>query len=77
MKSYQKDKKLTVDGVVGAKTWAAILADTVDNYDDDQSGEDEAAKDETLYTVIIEHLLKAETDELDAKYNNVFIELEE
>lgn len=77
VKSYQKDKKLAVDGVVGAKTWAAILADTVDNYDDDQSSEAEAAKDETLYTVIIEHLLKADADELDAKYNNVSIELEE
>jgi hypothetical protein len=53
------------------------MDDTVDDYDDDQSGEDKAAKDETLYTVIIEHMLQAEADELSAKYSNVTIELEE
>lgn len=26
VKAFQKDKKLTVDGIVGAKTWAALLA---------------------------------------------------
>ena len=26
VKAFQKDKKLTVDGVVGAKTWKALLA---------------------------------------------------
>ncbi len=27
VKAFQKDNKLTVDGVVGAKTWAALLND--------------------------------------------------
>ena len=26
VKAFQRDKKLTVDGIVGAKTWAALLA---------------------------------------------------
>lgn len=31
VKAFQKDKKLTVDGIVGAKTWAALL--TVPTHD--------------------------------------------
>lgn len=70
VKAYQKDKHLTVDGIVGAKTWAAIMADTVDDYDDDQTGDDEAAKDEALYTVIINNLLKEEADKLVEQYEH-------
>lgn len=50
---FQRDRGLTADGIVGAKTWKAL--------------EQGSAKDE-LYTVTVPHLHKTEADELAAKY---------
>lgn len=52
VRAFQRDKGLTVDGVIGAATWAALLAD-VDN---------------TTYTVTITGVAKAMANEIVAKY---------
>lgn len=52
VKAFQRDKGLAVDGVIGAATWAALLAD-VDN---------------TTYMVTIAGVTKATADAIVAKY---------
>ena len=67
VKSYQKSSKLTMDGIVGAATWSALFADTVDEYQ--ESGDDYKEQvDEAIYTVIIKHLIKQDADKLAAEY---------
>lgn len=74
VKAYQKSRKLYVDGVCGPKTWEALLADTVDDYDD--GDEQKAEEDEKLYTVIIKHLNKDAADELVGQYKDTAVEEE-
>ena len=51
VKSFQRDHGLTVDGIVGPKTWAALT-------------ETKAPAKEKFYTVTISHLTKAQVDRL-------------
>ena len=55
VKQFQKDRGLTVDGVVGAKTWSALE-------------QNEPAK---LYTVTIKGLVKAKADEIVKVYGGI------
>ena len=55
MKAFQKDNGLTVDGIVGPKTWAALGSTT-------------APAKETFYTVTIPRQTKAVADEIISKY---------
>lgn len=54
VKAFQKDRGLKVDGVVGEKTWEALIGSNVPK--------------ETLYTVITKGLTKAVADEVVSKY---------
>ena len=63
VKKFQRDHGLTADGVVGAKTYAALDAA-------------EPGTKETLYTATVRKLKKAQAEELKAKYEDVSIEAE-
>lgn len=65
VKQFQRDHGLTVDGVVGQKTWAAL----------EQAVSDPAPKI-TYYTVTIPHQTESEADALIAKYPNAKKEIE-
>ena len=52
VKAFQKDHGLTVDGVIGKNTWAAL----------------DATEDPTKYTVTILHLSKSQAEALCGKY---------
>ena len=71
VKAYQKDKKLTVDGVVGLKTWGELFADTVDDYAEDE--ENQAVETEKLYRIIVENLLEEEANRLKNEYEHATI----
>ena len=61
VRKFQKDHRLTVDGVVGEKTWAAL---------DGAEKQPEHVK-EILYTVTISGKDKATAEEIAAKYGGV------
>ena len=69
VKAYQKSKKMTVDGIVGIKTWNAILEDTVDDYPEPDTSKEETT--EQLYTVILHHISEAEAIDLESKYKYI------
>ena len=52
VKKFQKDNGLTVDGIIGEKTWAAL----------DQQ------ETQTKYTVVIPHLSNSQADALIRQY---------
>ena len=52
VRQFQKDHALTVDGVIGQKTWAAL----------------DAAEPSSLYTVTIPHLSKSQAEALCSQY---------
>lgn len=66
VKSFQKDHKLKVDGIVGPDTWAALDAE-IDPLPEPT---------ETLYTVTIPHLTKSEADRLALQYAGATITAE-
>jgi len=69
VKAFQKDYKLAVDGVVGPKTWNALYAETVDDYKEEDTPQEEVA--DKLYTVIIKHLTDSDATELEHQYEHV------
>ena len=61
VKEFQRDHKLTQDGIVGPATWTA-LQEAVDKL---------SAKPEQKYTVTIRGVTKATADEITAKYGGM------